>query len=57
MTMTNKERKKLKHSLKTDIDSSETWILLALTGEALDAKQDPKTSQTREVIISHLYFF
>ena len=52
--MTNKERKNLKHSLKTEVDRSEKWILLALTGEALGAKEDPATSQTREVIIPHL---
>lgn len=52
--MTNKERKKLKHSLKTEIDRSETWILLALTGETLEANKYPETSQTREVLISHL---
>lgn len=54
MSITNKERKNLKHSLKTEIDRSETWVILALTGEALEANKDPKTSQTREVIISHL---
>ena len=54
MTMTSKERKQLKHSLKTDIDRSETWLLLALTGDVLDANKYSETSQTREVIISHL---
>ena len=54
MSITDKERRKLKHSLKTEIDRSETWVLLALTGEVVEANNDPKTSQTREVIISHL---
>ena len=52
--MTNKERKQLKHSLKTEIDRAETWILLALTGEALEANEHSQTAQTCEVIISHL---
>ena len=52
--MTNKERKTLKHSLKTDIDHAEAWILLALTGEKLEAQKYPEKDETRELIINRL---
>lgn len=39
----NLKNKKIKHSLKTDIDSSETWILLALIGDLLEANQKTET--------------
>ena len=54
MEMTNKQRKKLKHSLKTDIDWAEIWIGLAFSGESLEVAKDPEASQTREVVITHL---
>lgn len=52
--MTNKERRQLKHSLKTEIDRAEVWIMLAISGKELQCDKEAETAQTREVIISHL---
>ena len=54
MTMTNKEGRQLKHSLKTEIDKSEIWIMLALSGKALQCDKESEATQTREVVSSHL---
>ena len=54
MEMTHKQRKKLKHSLKTDIDWAEMWISLALTGYEDGVNEYPETSKTREVVVSNL---
>lgn len=56
--MTRKEHKALKHSLKTAIDFSDTFILLAKSGKVLGATESEEsredTAHTREVIVEHL---
>ena len=54
LIITNKEIKKRRNSLKKEIDNSETWILLALSGEKLQCDKNPEATQTREAIISRL---
>ena len=52
--MTTKERKQIKHSLKTNIDSADTWIKMALTGVDLGANEDTSESSAKEFVIHKL---
>lgn len=56
--MTRKERKELKHTLKTLIDKSDTWIKLANAGDSIGATSDEESRQstenTRNMIIEEL---
>ena len=56
--MNGKERRQLKHSLKTIIDKSDTWIKLARAGDAIGATSDEEnrqsTEDTRHMIIEEL---
>ena len=56
--MKGKERRQLKHSLKTIIDKSDTWIKLARAGDVIAATSDEETRQstedTRNMIIEEL---
>ncbi len=52
--MTSKERKEIKHSLKTEIDHADTWIKLAIIGDKLDAKEYDVSVDTRKTIVDSL---
>lgn len=58
MFMTRRERKALKHSLKTAIDFSDTFIMLARSGDSLGATETEEkrddTEHTRGVIVKQL---
>lgn len=52
--MNQKERKQIKHSLKTAIDRADTWMKLALIGDMLDAKQSESSSPTCKAVVEEL---
>ena len=56
--MNRKTRKYTKHSLKTEIDKSATFISLAVSGHALGATENEEnrdsTEHNRQMIIDHL---
>ena len=56
--MNRKTRKYTKHSLKTEIDKSDTFISLAVNGNLLGVTETEKnkesTEHTRQMIIDHL---
>lgn len=55
--MTSKERKKLKHSLKTEIDKADTYITLANIGEVEEvnsSKNKDETAESRAFVVQKL---
>lgn len=55
--MTSKERKQVKHTLKTNIDKADNWIQLAAIGNSLGANSQEnavETSKTRKTIVDEL---
>ena len=56
-SMTAKQRRKVKHALKTNIDQADVYISLSNTGVAIGATDDEfadDTKRTRELIASSL---
>lgn len=56
-SMTAKQRRKVKHTLKTNIDQADVYISLSNSGAALGATEDEfveDTKKTRELITSRL---
>ena len=52
--MTTKERKQIKHSLKTNIDSADTWIKMALAGADLGGNEDTSDPLTKGFLVQKL---
>lgn len=54
--MTAKERRKVKHALKTKIDSADIWLKLAIdvAGEAGLTSEDLKSSKSKATIVEEL---
>lgn len=54
--MRAKERRKLKHTLKTNIDSADIWLKLGLdiTNNAGLATEDFKTSDSSHIVVAEL---
>ena len=46
--MTSKERRKLKHSLKTELDQADRYIVLAQIGEMVEANSPENKDETAE---------